>query len=125
VSRIELCFTSITNFFSLTVVALLISGGSGIALVLVPQSYLIILFYCLFIAFAGVNVATINGAAVDLFPTHLRTMAVCISMMMGRLGSALSSNLIGNLIETNCELTYYLFAGIIFVCFAISFVLRV
>lgn len=50
-------------------------------------------------------------------------MAVCVSMMFGRLGSTVSSNLIGYLLERNCELTYYVFSGVVFVCFLVSFII--
>jgi len=111
-------------FHFLAVTTLLISCISGVIVTFVTQTYLIVLFYSVFIAFAGINVGIINAAAVDLFPTHLRAMAVCVSMMFGRLGSALSSNFIGSLVESNCEMTYYLYAAIMFLCLVVSFALR-
>lgn len=48
-------------------------------------------------------------------------MAVCVSMLFGRLGSVTSTNLIGFLLESYCELTYYSFSGIMFLCLAVSF----
>lgn len=50
-------------------------------------------------------------------------MAICVSMLFGRLGTALSTNIIGFLLETSCELTYYIFSGIVLLCFTVSFVL--
>jgi MFS transporter, VNT family, synaptic vesicle glycoprotein 2 len=107
----------------LFIFTLLASSISGFLLPLTSSQYLILTFYCLFMLFAGVNVSTINSAACDLFPTHLRAMAVCMSMLFGRLGSVASSNFIGFMIDKNCELTYYLYAGLMFICFLASFII--
>lgn len=40
-------------------------------------------------------------------------MAVSISMMFGRLGSIVGSNLVGVLLESNCSATFYLYSGFI------------
>lgn len=40
-------------------------------------------------------------------------MSVCVSMLFGRFGSAIASNLIGYLLETNCEVTFYLFGSLV------------
>lgn len=52
-----------------------------------------------------------------------RAMALCLAMMMGRVGSMLGSNLIGFLLSSNCALTFYLFGGVIIlnglVCFTL------
>lgn len=37
-----------------------------------------------------------------------RAMAICISLMLGRLGSVTGSNMVAYLIEENCEFTFYL-----------------
>jgi MFS transporter, VNT family, synaptic vesicle glycoprotein 2 len=71
----------------------------------------------------GVNVAIVNGASVDLFPTHLRSMAVCISMLMGRFGTAIASYLIGLFIETHCILTYNLVSGLTLILFFVQFLI--
>lgn len=59
----------------------------------------------------GLAVTVVNAATVDLFPTHLRAMSVCISLMMGRLGSVFGSNLVATMLEYNCEATF-LMSGI-------------
>lgn len=35
-------------------------------------------------------------------------MAVSISMMIGRLGSVVGTNIVGALVGTNCEMTFYI-----------------
>lgn len=105
----------------LFVVTLVCSCLSGIFLTLTTSRVLILSFYSLFVVLAGINVSTINSAVCDLFPTHLRGMAVCITMLCGRLGSVVSANFIGAMIETHCEMTFNLYAGLIFLCLLVSF----
>lgn len=38
-------------------------------------------------------------------------MAVCMVYLIGRSGSIVAINLIGSLLETNCNLTFYLTGG--------------
>lgn len=42
-------------------------------------------------------------------------MAVCLTLMMGRLGSVVGANMVAILIETHCKLTFSM-AGIILIC---------
>ncbi|CAK1579004.1 unnamed protein product [Parnassius mnemosyne] len=44
---------------------------------------------------------------VELYPTHLRGMASCLSVMLGRSSAFLGVNAIGALISANCEATFY------------------
>lgn len=50
-------------------------------------------------------------------------MAVSCSMLFGRLGSTLASNVVGNIIDDYCEPTFYAFASIALACALISFIL--
>lgn len=40
-------------------------------------------------------------------------MAVSISMMFGRVGSIVGSNLVAVMLESNCSATFYLYSGFI------------
>lgn len=87
------------------------SGVCGVLLAYVNDPYFVLLCFCAFMVFAGSSISLVNGAAVSLFPTHVRAMAVCLSLMMGRLGSVAGTNLIGLIMEENCTLTFTVFAG--------------
>lgn len=102
---------------------LLISSIAGFALIHVEQPVLILTCYFTFVITAGINVSVINSAACDAIPTNLRSMAVCVAMLFGRLGSVITSNFIGNFIEVYCEFTHYTLASLVAVCFMISFLL--
>ncbi|KAL9693626.1 hypothetical protein quinque_012911 [Culex quinquefasciatus] len=87
------------------------SGVCGVLLAYVNDPYFVLLCFCAFMVFAGSSISLVNGAAVSLFPTHVRAMAVCLSLMMGRLGSVAGTNLIGLIMEDSCTLTFNVFAG--------------
>lgn len=89
----------------------------------VQSLYGIIILLTAFIFFAGVNVPVVNGAAVDIFPTYLRSMAISISMMFGRLGTTISTNVLAVSLEKNCELSFYVFSGICAICLLVSLIL--
>lgn len=38
-------------------------------------------------------------------------MAVSVSLIFGRLGSIVGSNVVGQLIEVNCDATFFFFSG--------------
>lgn len=40
-----------------------------------------------------------------------RAMAVCIVFIIGRIGSIISSNVVGHLLESHCNLTFNLFGA--------------
>lgn len=51
----------------------------------------------------------VNAAVVDLYPTKMRGMAICMVMLSGRIGSILASFLVGYLLIWNCQVTFILF----------------
>lgn len=77
---------------SIIVVTLVSCGSFGMAVSFVDITYVSIFFY-LMLLFCAVVVPVLNAATVDLYPTNIRGMAVCILLMAGRLGSVFGSNL--------------------------------
>lgn len=102
---------------------LLMSCVAGFALIQVNEPISMLIAYFSFVIFAGVNVSVINVSACDAIPTNLRSMAVCVAMLFGRLGSVIASNFIGNFVEDYCEFTHYVLASLVAICFGISFLL--
>ncbi|XP_058055454.1 synaptic vesicle glycoprotein 2B [Anopheles bellator] len=102
---------------------LFFSGFSGIVLQFVGNPYAMVSLFCSFLVFAGTSISILNGATVSMFPTNVRAMAVCLSLMMGRLGSVFGSNLVGLIMEQNCTLTFYLFASGSIICAVLTLIL--
>ncbi|XP_013136917.1 PREDICTED: synaptic vesicle glycoprotein 2C-like [Papilio polytes] len=68
-------------------------------------------------------IGPIGAYTTDLFPTHLRGMAMCLTMMVGRSGAIFGSNLVGSLINSACEANFYIFGGLLLICAFFSFCL--
>lgn len=64
------------------------------------------------IALSGINTNVLLTVIVDLFPTSLRTMAVCMTMMVGRFGAMLGNIIFPYLIQSGC-LPPFLFVGVV------------
>lgn len=81
-------------------------GTAGIATVSTDIPMLAIYFYLALLS-CGLAINVLGSSTVGLYPTRLRAMAVCISLMMGRLGSVVGANYIGALLRDNCEVSFY------------------
>ncbi|XP_037867558.1 synaptic vesicle glycoprotein 2A [Bombyx mori] len=90
------------------------TGLCGIGAHLASSQHLAVVLFAIF-QMCGACIGLMNAVAVELFPTKFRAMAICLSMMMGRVGSMIGSNLIGVFLETNCGAGFYLFGGILIV----------
>ncbi|XP_013137719.1 PREDICTED: synaptic vesicle glycoprotein 2C-like [Papilio polytes] len=92
-----------------------VTGVCGIGANLAANQHFAVVLFAIF-QMSGACIGLMNAVNVELFPTKYRAMAICLSMMMGRVGSMVGSNLIGLFLETNCGASFYLFGGIIIVC---------
>ncbi|XP_054727892.1 synaptic vesicle glycoprotein 2A-like [Anastrepha obliqua] len=81
-------------------------------------AYLYVLFFLV-----GVAINVLSAATVDFYPTHLRAMAVCISLMVGRLGSVIGANVAGALMDHYCELNFYIACGAMYICALLALLL--
>ncbi|XP_034828783.2 putative transporter svop-1 isoform X2 [Maniola hyperantus] len=71
---------------------------------------------CLMVYLSGtVNFGFVSTFSVDVFPTYVKAMAVCLTLMIGRVSSVLGINILKNLLVTDCQLAFYCFAGLTFI----------
>ncbi|KAG6448212.1 hypothetical protein O3G_MSEX005391 [Manduca sexta] len=82
-----------------------ICGIATVAAAFVPHggaaTALIILCLC-----SGCAASILAAIAVDVFPTSLRAMAMCMMYMVGRSGAAVGSNLLGVTLDTHCHMAF-------------------
>ncbi|XP_039284297.1 synaptic vesicle glycoprotein 2B [Nilaparvata lugens] len=57
--------------------------------------------------FTNVSFPVVTAATVELFPTNLRAMATCLSLMMGRLGTVTANQIAGAFLYSNCVTVHY------------------
>lgn len=80
-----------------------ISGICGIVCILVRIPMVAIyLFVVLLVSGCGATLA--SSITLDLYSTNVRGMAICLSLMSGRIGSVVGTNVFAALISENCEL---------------------
>lgn len=102
------------------IVILVGCGSFGIITVFTDFPMLSMYFY-LILLLCGLAVTIVNAATVDLYPTNLRAMAVCISLMCGRLGSVVGANIVGILLDNYCSATFLMSGISLIVCGVLAF----
>ncbi|CAG9580182.1 unnamed protein product [Danaus chrysippus] len=89
---------------------MVICGAATIGAAFVPQggaaTALLILALC-----SGCAASILAAIAVDVFPTCLRAMAMCVMYMVGRTGAAVGSNLLGATLNLHCEQAFCIFGA--------------
>lgn len=60
-----------------------------------------------------VATSVVSAATIDYYPTSNRAMAISISLMFGRLGSVVGSNMVAFLLDDYCESTFYLSGSVL------------
>uniref|UniRef100_A0A1I8MZK1 Major facilitator superfamily (MFS) profile domain-containing protein n=1 Tax=Musca domestica TaxID=7370 RepID=A0A1I8MZK1_MUSDO len=94
------------NRIPILFIVLTVCGLCGILSLLVEDPMVSIYLFLIMLC-SGLGTNVMNAIVVDIYPTSLRAMAVCISLMVGRIGSVTGSNVLGALIETHCEEALY------------------
>lgn len=97
----------------------------GIAGALIPWStdyYSILVLMVLFLT-SGVCGSLLSAILVDMFPTNVRAMSLCIVLMIGRIGAVAGSNFVSFTIVKHCELMFGMFGGLLLTSALISFLL--
>ncbi|XP_017478735.1 PREDICTED: synaptic vesicle glycoprotein 2B-like [Rhagoletis zephyria] len=85
---------------------LFVSGACGVVAFSIKLPLLAIYLFVVNLC-CGLGTTVVNAIVVEIFPTNLRAMAVCISLMIGRIGSVSGSSILGALIKTHCELALF------------------
>lgn len=100
---------------SILLVILFGCGLSGFASLFVTTPLVQIYLYVGFmLTFLGVNI--VCAATCNLFPTKLRGIAINVSMMFGRIGSVISTFIVGITLDQHCEMTFAVSAALMIVC---------
>ncbi|EEZ97916.1 synaptic vesicle glycoprotein 2A-like [Tribolium castaneum] len=107
------------NFFGL---CMIVSAVSLVLLNFLTHKVLIDVLFVVLLTLPGICVAVINLLMVDIIPTHLCGMAVCLVMTAGRIGSIVSSSVVGVMLQWNCTVTFNLYAVNLIVCLLLIFV---
>ncbi|KAJ4439687.1 hypothetical protein ANN_07815 [Periplaneta americana] len=108
---------------NILVTCMIVSGLSGVALLFAQSATGVLILSSILEGLTLTSPTVLNSILVDIFPTHLRAMAVCVSMLMGRVGTVVSSIILGILLEVNCILVFIALGGVLVGCGVLGFFL--
>lgn len=97
-------------------------GAAG-ALIPFSTDYYTILGLMVIFLTCGVCGALLSAILVDLFPTNVRAMSLCLVLMIGRLGAVAGSNFVSLMIATHCQAMFEIFGGLLILSAFISILL--
>lgn len=104
-----MAYTSIFVVFS--AIWIIVSAICSVVLNFFTEFYSIVTAIITFTS-CSLCASIVIAIAVNLYPTSVRAMATCFIFMFGRIGGLAGGNLIGFLIENNCNIIFYAFGGL-------------
>ncbi|XP_015590034.1 synaptic vesicle glycoprotein 2A isoform X2 [Cephus cinctus] len=108
---------------TMPVTTMLLAGVFGCAIYLVrsaSQNLIVACLYSLCITTANI---VLNSVVVDIFPTEIGAIAICLVTCFGRLGAIASNLIFGLLLDISCEVPIFLVGGIIILGGLLGFLL--
>lgn len=69
----------------------------------------------------GIAITVVNASTAELFPTQYRAMALCLSLLCGRLGGVVGSLFIGFLMDNYCTYTFLMPTTLFIISAALTF----
>lgn len=97
----------------IVILLLSVSCVCGFILPSFTSEVAVLICFTVFLMCAGSCVTTVNIVTVGLFPTFLRGMTLSMTIVLGRVAIVIGVNVMGFLLESHCELTMYLVAGLV------------
>ncbi|CAG9787471.1 unnamed protein product [Diatraea saccharalis] len=124
-SVINIILSTLVKYIGRKRLIIIIQFVAGLGAVCLNFSTQWILSGFLIIVFiAGmINFGMITSVSVDLFPTHVKAMAVSFTLMVGRASVVVGINVLKQLLHVNCEASFYMFGAITLLCGVVCFLL--
>ncbi|XP_063827101.1 synaptic vesicle glycoprotein 2B-like isoform X3 [Ostrinia nubilalis] len=89
----------------------IMAGVSGILLNSTSLWFLSAGLFLMFVA-GTINFGFLSTFTVEIFPTYVKAMAVSLTLMMGRSSAVAGINVLKELLNTNCEASFYVFGSV-------------
>lgn len=65
-------------------------------------------YFLLLSILCGLAGPVVNSVTIDLYPTKLRAMGLCLTSSIGRLGSIVGANFVATFLDTHCSATFWI-----------------
>ncbi|XP_043581448.1 synaptic vesicle glycoprotein 2B-like isoform X1 [Bombus pyrosoma] len=98
---------------TIPVTTMLLAGMFGFAIYFVESSLQILMVSCMFSLMIVTANFVISSIVVDIFPTHVGAVAICMMTCFGRIGAIASNLAFGMLLDISCEVPIFLVGGIV------------
>nr|KAF7420474.1 hypothetical protein H0235_010771 [Vespula pensylvanica] len=98
---------------TIPVITMLTAGVFGFATYFVKSSLQILVVTCLFSLTIATANFVIGSVVVDIFPTHVGAVAICMMTCFGRIGAIASNLAFGMLLDISCEVPIFLVGSIV------------
>lgn len=93
--------------------SMFLSGCSAFLIYLVNSSAMNLVVSCVFGAVSTMGFNSLDCLGVELFPTHLRSTAMAVTLVAARLGAILGNLVFGYLVETHCSVPILMVAALL------------
>ncbi|KAL0881336.1 hypothetical protein ABMA27_001217 [Loxostege sticticalis] len=107
---------------TLLITVQVLCGAAGLLVNSTSLWYLSAIFFIVFLS-GVINFGFMSTFSVDVFPTYVKAMAVCLTLMVGRGSAVFGINLLKAMLNTNCEAAFYMFGSIALVGACLQFLL--
>ncbi|XP_011306582.1 synaptic vesicle glycoprotein 2C isoform X1 [Fopius arisanus] len=98
---------------TLPVTLTIIAGVSGLTIYFTKTSTQILIVACIYSLTVSAANIVIGSVTVDIFPTYVGALAICMMTCFGRVGAIASNLAFGMLLDISCEVPIILVAGIV------------
>ncbi|KAF0296835.1 Synaptic vesicle glycoprotein 2A [Amphibalanus amphitrite] len=95
------------------VIGLAMSSGSVFLIYLVKKTWQNLALSCLFGSVSNLSFSAINCVSAELFPTHLRSTAIAVLMLVARIGAIAGQAVFGELLYLNCAIPILMVAALL------------
>ncbi|KZC04009.1 Synaptic vesicle glycoprotein 2C [Dufourea novaeangliae] len=92
---------------------MLLAGVFGFAIYFVKSSLQILMVTCVFSLMIVTANFVIGSIVVDIFPTHVGAVAICMMTFFGRVGAIASNLAFGMLLDISCEVPIFLVGSLV------------
>ncbi|XP_031848592.1 synaptic vesicle glycoprotein 2C [Nomia melanderi] len=98
---------------TIPVTTMLLAGIFGFAIYFVKSSLQILMVTCVFSLTIVTANFVIGSVVVDIFPTHVGAVAICMMTFFGRVGAIASNLAFGMLLDISCEVPIFLVGSLV------------
>ncbi|XP_048512684.1 synaptic vesicle glycoprotein 2C-like isoform X2 [Athalia rosae] len=98
---------------TMPVATMVLAGTFGCAIYFLETAFQNLVVACLFSTFIATANMVLSSVIVDVFPTNVSAMAICLATLSGRIGAIMSNLLFGLLLDINCGVPIFLVGGVV------------